>query len=98
MSRFLRTEGDDDSDSTSESDEDSDDGEVVDDEPVKKRSRFLKGADSDSSDEESVKHIVKSAKDKRIEELGVSGAAIEQKIKINDWAAINSGGCYLLST
>lgn len=92
MSRFLRTEGDDDSDSTSESDEDSDDGELADDEPVKKRSRFLKGADSDSSDEESVKHIVKSAKDKRIEELEASGAAIEQKIKINDWAAINSGG------
>lgn len=96
MSRFLRTEGDDDSDSTSESDEDdSDDGGAVDDEPVKKRSRFLKGADSDSSDEESVKHIVKSAKDKRIEELEASGAAIEQKIKINDWAAINSGWCQL---
>lgn len=95
MSRFLRTDGDGDSDSTSEDEEgdSDDDANAAKDEPVKKRSRFLKGADSDSSDEESVKHIVKSAKDKRIEELEAIGATIEQKLKINDWAAVNSGGC-----
>lgn len=94
MSRFLRTEdsGDSDSDSDSDSEDDSDEGEVAKPEPAKKRSQFLKNDEgSESSDEESVKHIVKSAKDKRMEELETSGAVIEQKIKINDWAAINTG-------
>ncbi|KAF8312864.1 hypothetical protein DL93DRAFT_1234382 [Clavulina sp. PMI_390] len=100
MSRFLRTEGGSDSDSDSDSDDDSDEDEDDDDEPeakdepVKKRSRFLKGgsddSDSDDSDDESTKHVVKSARDKRIEELEGVGSVIEQKVKIGDWAAINS--------
>lgn len=102
MSRFLRTEGDDsDSDSDSDEDSDSDDsgsGNEV-EKPVKKASRFLKGAASDDeSSEEEVKVIVKSAKDKRNEEMETSGSLIEQKVKINDWAAINTGMPILLVT
>jgi translation initiation factor 3 subunit C len=92
MSRFLRTEETDDSDSDSEDESDEDEDEASEKETKPKvKSRFLKDAESDESDEESVKHIVKSAKDKRLEELDASGAIIEQKIRINDWAAINAG-------
>ena len=52
---------------------------------------FLKGADlmSDDSDDEG-KRIVKSARDKRIEEVEQIVKAIENAEKINDWGAISS--------
>lgn len=92
MSRFLRTEGSDSEseESESESDESEEEGDEG-EKPTKKVSRFLKGAASDDSEEESVKHIVKSAKDKRLEEMEASGSLIDQKLKINDWAAVNTG-------
>lgn len=54
--------------------------------------RFMKDADSesdDSSDDDRAK-IVKSAKDKRQEELEITIRAIENGEKINDWGAIST--------
>lgn len=96
MSRFLKTGSG--SDSSSSSDDDDESGDDSDDgggraAPQAKKSRFIKGgADSDSdesSDEE--KRVVKSAKDKRLEELQAIGQNIENKLKIGDWVATSIG-------
>ena len=97
MSRFLKTGSGSDSSSSSDdggdSDDDSDDEGGGHAAPQAKKSRFIKGgADSDSdesSDEE--KRVVKSAKDKRLEELQVIGQNIENKLKIGDWVATSNG-------
>ena len=97
MSRFLKTGSG--SDSSSSSDDDDESGDDSDDDrgghaaPQAKKSRFIKGgADSDSdesSDEE--KRVVKSARDKRLEELQAIGQNIENKLKIGDWVATSNG-------
>ncbi|CCG83090.1 Eukaryotic translation initiation factor 3 subunit C [Taphrina deformans PYCC 5710] len=71
-----------------DSDSDSDDSDA----PKAKGNRFLAGADSDDSDDESDdgKKIVKSAKDKRLEEIESSVHIIENAQKINDWVTISS--------
>jgi len=50
------------------------------------------GGGDDSSDEEDSKRIVKSAKDKRLEEIEGSIKLIENGEKINDWVLISVGG------
>ncbi|TIB65814.1 hypothetical protein E3P77_00016 [Wallemia ichthyophaga] len=89
MSRFLKTAGGDSSSSSESSDEeDSDDS---DDDEAPKKSKFLKGAQSDDSDqEEDTKKIVKSAKDKRVEEMESIIKSLDNAHKISDWAAINT--------
>ena len=102
MSRFLKTGSGSDSSSSSDDDDESDDDSEDDGggraAPQAKKSRFIKGgADSDSdesSDEE--KRVVKSAKDKRLEELQAIGLNIENKLKIGDWVATSTGR-YLVS-
>ena len=98
MSRFLKTGSGSDSSSSSDDDDESDDDSDDDGgghaaPQAAKKSRFIKGgADSDSdesSDEE--KRVVKSAKDKRLEELQVIGQSIENKLKIGDWVATSNG-------
>ena len=98
MSRFLRPAGDSDSsdDSESESDEES---EMSEDQgkPLVKRSRFLHrddDDDQDSSDEDGGKKVVKSARDKRVEEMEALGKSMDNALKINDWVAISNGGSY----
>ncbi len=92
MSRFLRTAGDDssDDDSSSESEEESEmsDDEVKED---KKKSRFLRSMSDDEDSDEDVKRVVKSARDKRLDEMEASGKAMDNAIKINDWVAISNG-------
>lgn len=59
-------------------------------------SRFLThggGMGDDDSDEEDGKRVVKSAKDKRLEEIEGCIKLIENGEKINDWVAISGGGC-----
>lgn len=80
-----------------ESDEDGSDSDAsTNDEGDGKRAvnRFVRSDnDSDSeesSDDEQVK-IVKSAKDKRLEELESTVKAIENGQKINDWGSISTG-------
>ncbi|KAJ8585231.1 hypothetical protein M405DRAFT_912162 [Rhizopogon salebrosus TDB-379] len=88
MSRFLRTAG---SDPSSESDSsDEDESEMSDEEPSqKKKSRFMRG-DDEESDDEDVKRIVKSTKDKRLEEIEATGTVMDNALKINDWVAISN--------
>jgi translation initiation factor 3 subunit C len=78
-----------------EDEEEEDEDSSSDDEDGKKTgaNAFLKSADSESdesSDEEGTK-VVKSAKDKRIEELEGTVKAIENGQKINDWGSISAG-------
>lgn len=93
MSRFLRTAGSDDSSSESESDDDEESDTDVEAAPQKKKiSRFRRDQEEESEDdEEDVKRIVKSAKDKRLEEMETTGRAIDNALKINDWIAISNG-------
>ena len=83
------SDDDDDSDSDEESLKDSDD---EDDKGAAKKpqSRFMKGAASDDSDsEEEVKKVIKSAKDKRIDEMEAVVKNIENAQRIDDWVAIS---------
>lgn len=69
-------------------DSDSDDSDA----PKAKGAKFMAGADSEDSDDESDdgKRIVKSAKDKRQEEIDASVHIIENAQKINDWVTISN--------
>lgn len=96
MSRFLRTDGDSsDSESESESEEESEmSGEDAEKDQQQKRSRFLRtGSDESESEDEDVKRVVKSAKDKRLEEMEATGKVMDNALKINDWVAISNGTC-----
>lgn len=78
-----------------EEENDSDDSSSEDEDGVKKTgaSAFLRGAGSDSesdSDDERTK-VVKSAKDKRFEELETTIKHIDNGKKINDWGSIATG-------
>jgi translation initiation factor 3 subunit C len=90
MSRFLRTAGSDSSSSDSES-SDEDESEMSDEEPTqKKKSRFMRGDSDEDSEDEDVKRIVKSTKDKRLEEIEATGKVMDNALKINDWVAISN--------
>ncbi|KAG8731640.1 Translation initiation factor 3 subunit c [Ceratobasidium sp. 423] len=89
MSRFLKTgSGSSSSDSSDSDDSDSDDSDGSDKKP--KKSRFMAGGDSDSDSDDDAPRIVKSAKDRRLEEMQSTGNAIDNALKINDWNAINN--------
>ena len=90
-SRFLRSEGTSESEPTSEEESDESDDEQKPEGTGQKVSRFLAtGSDDEDSDEE-VKRVVKSAKDKRLEEMEATGNSMNNALKINDWTAISSG-------
>lgn len=91
---------DDDDDDDDDSDEDSDDS----DKPKKaaaggaagqapKVSRFMRGAASDDSDSDSdddeVKKVIRSAKDKRTDEVDAVVKTIDNAQRIDDWVAIS---------
>lgn len=83
---------DDSSDSDSDSDEEDSDSDSSSDEEGGKTgaNRFLREASEDSeSDEEDKVTVVKSAKDKRYDELEGTIRLIENAEKINDWGVIN---------
>lgn len=90
-SRFLRTASDSSSSSSSEDDE----SESEDDRPKTqaKKSNFLRGDSdsSDESDEEGPKVKIKSATEKRLDEMKATGKTIDNALKINDWVAISNG-------
>ncbi|RAL62246.1 hypothetical protein DID88_004816 [Monilinia fructigena] len=79
----------------SEDDDDDDDSDSSSDDGVGKKTganAFLKDdsdSDSESSGDEAVK-VVKSAKNKRFEELEATAKAIENGEKINDWGSISA--------
>lgn len=78
MSRFLKTNTGGDASSSSSSEEDSDESDEGGDE------------DPEDSDDE-VKKVVKSAKDKRLDEMEATGKVMDNALKINDWVAISNG-------
>jgi translation initiation factor 3 subunit C len=82
------------SDGPSEMGDDSDEGESSEDEdrgPAARRDKFLKGVESDESDEDEGKRVVKSAKDKRLQEIEATSKAIDNGGKINDWVVVSNG-------
>ncbi|KAI8993922.1 eukaryotic translation initiation factor 3 subunit 8 [Trametes punicea] len=91
MSRFLKTAGD---SSSSEEESSEDESEISDEEeqeqPKPRAGRFLHGASSDEDSDEDVKRVVKSAKDKRLEEMEATGKSMDNALKINDWVAISN--------
>ncbi|KAF2236836.1 eukaryotic translation initiation factor-like protein 3 subunit 8 [Viridothelium virens] len=78
--------------SDEEEDEDEEDESESDEAGAKGgASRFMKDvSDEESTDEEDKATVVKSAKDKRFEELEGTVRLIENAEKINDWAVISS--------
>jgi translation initiation factor 3 subunit C len=76
-----------------EEDEDEDEESSSDEEGGKTgASRFMRdAAESEESEDEDKVTVVKSAKDKRLEELEGTVKLIENAEKINDWAVISSG-------
>ncbi|EOA83004.1 Translation initiation factor 3 subunit c [Exserohilum turcicum] len=71
-------------------DDDSDDDDSSDSGSEVGAARFLKDADSESeSDDEDVNKVLKSAKDKRFDELEATIRLIENAQRINDWAVIS---------
>src|ERR1700753_3894280 len=80
--------------SEDDSDEESDDKDMLDDDSSSSEEGTAKGADrflrdqgsssEDESEDEKVT-VVRSAKDKRIEEAEVVVRSIENAVKINDW-------------
>jgi translation initiation factor 3 subunit C len=77
-----------------EEDEDESEEESTDDETrgaTLRRDYFIKGAASDESDEDEGKRVVKSARDKRLQEIEATIKSIENGGKINDWVVISNG-------
>jgi translation initiation factor 3 subunit C len=91
MSRFFRGDSDSDSDSSSSS---SSSFSSEDDVPAARQqapaptSRYV-FSDEEGSDD--VKRVVKSAKDKRFEELRACVKSLDNAKKINDWVALSNG-------
>lgn len=89
----VKEASEDDSDEEEDA-EDSEDSDSDDSEGGKKTgaNKFLReGGDSDSDSSEDERGQVKSAKDKRIEELEATIKAIANGEKINDWGVISNG-------
>lgn len=75
-----------------EESEDEDEAEASDSGSESGGDRFRAGGAYDSDDEsDEGKRVVKSAKDKRLEEIEGSAKAIENAKRINDWVTISNG-------
>jgi translation initiation factor 3 subunit C len=90
MSRFLRGSDSDDSDGDSD---DTSGGSLseIEQAPQQARSRYLEQASDEDESDEDVRRVVKSARDKRLDEIEATGKVMENALKINDWVAISTG-------
>ena len=88
MSRFLRTAGSDSSDSDSDEESDSDS-----DAPLKRAGLPLRdeSGDEGSDDADTPGMRIKSASERRLDEMKATGKLMENALKINDWVAISNG-------
>lgn len=89
-SRFWAAQGASESEDESDSREEESDNE----QEIKVPAKFGRGAaTSDSESEESVpqKRVVRSARDRTIEELQNTANKIKNAMNINDWSAIHTG-------
>lgn len=85
-SRFFRG----DSDSESESSSESENEEVT--QKTSVPTRFSRGtADSSEESDTETKRVVRSVKEKRLEELNEIAASIKSRIKANEWGFIQAG-------
>ncbi len=91
MSRFLKSGDSDSSDESSDDEEEMSDDDEQEAKP-KQGGRFLHGASSGEESDEDVKRVVKSAKDKRLDDMEATGKAMDNALKINDcdWVAIST--------
>ncbi|KAI5794399.1 eukaryotic translation initiation factor 3 subunit 8 N-terminus-domain-containing protein [Peziza echinospora] len=78
--------------SSSEEEESSEEGSEAESETAEGGDRFRTGGQYDDSDEsdDDTKRVVKSAKDKRLEEIEQSIKLIDNAQKINDWVVISN--------
>ncbi|WFD36449.1 Translation initiation factor 3 subunit c [Malassezia cuniculi] len=79
-------DSDEDSDEDDSDEDDSDDGEAQG--PRKPMSRFMRDASSDSESEDDAPKVIRSAKDKRLDEFDAVAHSIENAQRIDDWASI----------
>jgi translation initiation factor 3 subunit C len=91
MSRFLRTAGSDSSDSDSDEDSDSDsDAPRRSGLPLRDES-----GDEGEDDADAPGARIKSASERRLDEMKATGKLMENALRINDWVAISNGMHYL---
>ena len=77
------------------SDEEEEVSSASDDDTKTGPSKFLRDiASSEESEDEDKVTVVKSAKDKRLEELDAIVNTIDNKIKVGDWGRVSEGGSH----
>ncbi|CAE6458382.1 unnamed protein product [Rhizoctonia solani] len=90
LSRFLKTGSGSSSSDDDDSDIDSDESDRSEKKKSTRKSTFMHGENPDSNSDDDTPRIVKSAKDRRQDELQAIGNSIDNALKINDWNAINA--------
>ena len=86
-----KSESEDSEDEDSEEDESDEDSDEAAPQQRKPMSRFMRDASSDSESEEEAPKIIKSAKDKRLDEFEANIHTIENAQRIDDWLTISKG-------
>ncbi|RPD78594.1 eukaryotic translation initiation factor 3 subunit 8 [Lentinus tigrinus ALCF2SS1-7] len=90
MSRFLKSAGDSDSSDEESSEEEEMSSDEEQQQARRPGGRFMHGASSDEESDEDQKRVVKSARDKRLDEMEATGKVMDNALKINDWVAISN--------